>query len=72
MLDNIFEIETGEADFGEAATSSVSPILWNGHYYTIYDSSMDWESAKKYCKKQGGHLVTITSKEEQEKICSQP
>lgn len=55
-----------------AATSSVSSILWNGHYYTIYDSSMDWESAKKYCKKQGGHLVTITSKEEQEKICSHP
>ena len=31
---------------------------------------MDWENAKKYCKKQGGHLVTITSKEEQSTVSS--
>lgn len=64
------EIETREADSGEVATSSVSSVLWNGHYYKVYDSSMDWENAKKYCKKQGGHLVTITSKEEQSTVSS--
>ena len=64
------EIESGEAVSGEAAANSVSSVLWNGHYYKVYDSSMNWESAKKYCKKQGGHLVTITSREEQSTVSS--
>ena len=64
------EIESGEAVSGEAAANPVSSVLWNGHYYKVYDSSMDWESAKKYCKKQGGHLVTITSREEQSTVSS--
>ena len=37
----------------------------NGHYYEIFDDSMSWSEAKTVCEKLGGHLVTITSQEEQ-------
>lgn len=52
------------------ASDAVYDAVWNGHYYKVYDSSMKWDDAKKFCQKQGGHLVTINSPEEQEKICS--
>lgn len=56
--------------FSAETVDSVADTVWNGHYYKVYDSSMNWDAAKKYCKNQGGHLVTITSKEEQETVCS--
>lgn len=34
--------------------------------YKRYDLSMTWSEAKAYCEYLGGHLVTITSKEEQQ------
>ena len=52
------------------AVDAVYDAVWNGHYYKVYDSPMKWNDAKKYCEKQGGHLVTITSKEEQEEVSS--
>ncbi len=36
----------------------------NGHYYQRIDIAMTWHEACVYCQKLGGHLVTITSKEE--------
>lgn len=44
------------------------PIEFNGHYYKFYDNSMSWELAKIFCEEQGGHLVTITSEEEQNAV----
>lgn len=41
-------------------------VEFNGHYYKMYDSSMTWQEAKAECESLGGHLVTITSQEEQE------
>ena len=38
---------------------------FDGHKYALYDLSMTWTEAKEYCQKLGGHLVTITSAEEQ-------
>lgn len=38
---------------------------FNGHYYKIFDEGMTWQQAKKRCEEIGGHLATITSKEEQ-------
>lgn len=43
-------------------------IEFNGHYYQVFDKGLDWNEAKKYCESLGGHLVTITSQEEQELI----
>jgi hypothetical protein len=42
----------------------------NGHYYLRVDKGMPWTEAKAYCESQGGHLVTITSKEEQNLVQS--
>lgn len=39
-------------------------LEFNGHTYKFYAESIDWHSAKERCNKYGGHLVTITSKEE--------
>lgn len=48
--------------------SGVLPIskVYNGHYYAAYtfNGDYDWDSANTYCNKLGGHLVTITSAEE--------
>lgn len=37
---------------------------FNGHWYKAYDISKSWTDAKSYCESLGGHLVTITSNEE--------
>ncbi|CVI65448.1 Lectin C-type domain protein [Clostridiales bacterium CHKCI001] len=47
-----------------------STILENGHTYELYDVSLSWTEAKEYCEKKGGHLVTITSQEEQNVVTS--
>ena len=33
----------------------------NGHFYKVYSINKNWDDAKKECRKEGGHLVTITS-----------
>ena len=40
----------------------------NGHYYLRIDQGMTWTEAKAYCESRGGHLVTITSQEEQDLV----
>ena len=45
-------------------------VEFNGHYYKVYDQPLNWRQAESYCEKRGGHLVTITSKEENEHILS--
>ncbi len=40
--------------------------LWNGHYYNVIRKHCTWHEAQKEAAKIGGHLVTITSFEEQE------
>ena len=50
-----------------AATSiPAEAVEFEGHHYCLIDdSALKWEDAKKYCEKLGGHLATVTSKEEQ-------
>lgn len=53
----------------EEATSNVVPsdaVEFNGASYKVYKQKMTWEQAKEYCESLGGHLVTITSQEEQD------
>lgn len=40
-------------------------VEWNGHYYQYYDKSLSWSNAQAACEALGGHLVTITSQQEQ-------
>lgn len=53
---------------GTVETTSTDKVEFNGHYYQVYDTPMTWDEAKAYCESLGGHLVTITSQEEQELI----
>ncbi|MBR5536176.1 MAG: hypothetical protein IKU60_05980 [Clostridia bacterium] len=39
-----------------------------GHTYRVYHCSVTWEEAKTWCENNGGHLVTITSADEQQFI----
>lgn len=41
-------------------------VFFNGHAYKIYDERISWQDAKRRCEDLGGHLVTITSPEEQD------
>ena len=50
---------------GVQAEASVKGVF-GGHTYAIYEQVMDWDAARQYCESMGGHLVTITSAEEQQ------
>ncbi len=39
---------------------------FNGHTYKVINENLSWSEAKESCKKSGGHLVTITSEDENE------
>ena len=44
-------------------------LIFNGHKYKLYNGDgMNWEDAKTYCESLCGHLVTITSEEENNAI----
>ena len=42
--------------------------VWNGHKYAFFDSAMTWKEAERFCEDRDGHLVAITSLEEQEAV----
>ncbi len=52
--------------FTEERFDSIDKTLYlhNGHYYALYEESLHWTDAEKKCEEIGGHLVTITSEEE--------
>ncbi|MHC4505802.1 MAG: lectin-like protein, partial [Planctomycetota bacterium] len=37
---------------------------FGGHWYAAYEQRTTWHEAKRFCEERDGHLVTITSKEE--------
>lgn len=50
---------------GEVTWRNIVP---DASRYRVIDIGMDYPSAKAYCESLGGHLVTITSQEEQSEI----
>ena len=61
----------GTLTYAETESSYVTDYgikEFNGHYYLLFDKCMTWTKAKEYCEFVGGHLVCITSEEEQEFI----
>lgn len=40
-------------------------LTWNGHRYVYYPVQTTWYAAKALCEKLGGHLVTISSNQEE-------
>ena len=43
---------------------------WEGHTYKVLDTVRTWSEAKSYCESMGGHLVTITSEQEQNVVAT--
>ena len=56
-----------EWDIASSSLSDVpsDAIEFNGHYYKLFNDGYDWNGAKAYCESVGGHLLTITSSDEQ-------
>lgn len=51
---------------GVSASSIQHDIYeFDGNYYQLFEVSITWTEAMAYCESLGGHLVTITSAEEQ-------
>lgn len=53
-----------------AVTIPEDAVQWDDHYYRLYDAGISWEDARIACIQLGGHLVTITSAEEQAVVLS--
>jgi len=63
-----FNTGTGEKMNIFDPKNNYTPVVegtFGGHTYQVIDASLNAEDAQKYCEKLGGHLVTITSAEEQ-------
>ena len=62
-------IVNGYIDVSEGKTFATSipyeAAIFEGHAYMVYTHRVPWEEARKICEARGGHLVTITSREEQ-------
>ncbi|MCI9004133.1 MAG: hypothetical protein HFH39_02605 [Lachnospiraceae bacterium] len=54
-------------DFQNTYNSAIT-ASYGENKYCLYNDCLSWDEAKEKCEKLGGHLVTITSKEEQEAI----
>ncbi len=46
------------------STGDHGGTIYNGHEYKLFTDTKTWHDAKAGCEAQGGHLVTITSSEE--------
>lgn len=46
----------------------VKSTIYNGKTYSLYRDNLTWYQAKAFCEQMGGHLATITSADEQNKI----
>ena len=59
--------ELNNIDF-QNTYSHVNTVSYNGHTYYLYNDCLTWDEAKAKCEELGGHLVTITSADEQETV----
>ncbi len=55
-----------EWDENQSKEDSADVVEFNGHKYIYYQGGISWYKAKEECEKKGGHLVVISSQEEQE------
>lgn len=62
------DIETVEFGYICEWENDSKSVTWNDHTYKYYDLGFAWDDARAYCELMGGHLVTITSSEEQKAV----
>ena len=54
--------------YTEVVADKAYSTVYKGTTYILYDGSMPYADAKEFCKKIGGHLVKITSQEENDVV----
>ncbi|MGN0396325.1 MAG: lectin-like protein [Coprococcus sp.] len=60
--ENMYVIEWENKTAYETKKSNIlNKKTYNGHSYRYVSGSFTWKEAYQYCKKMGGHLVTVTS-----------
>lgn len=61
-----YEMKSDQEIVSESDTTSHpnDSIEYNGHHYKLFTQGMNWNEAKEYCQSFGGHLLTISSTEE--------
>lgn len=60
-------VEAITSKYGFVVSSDIiykDAFYYNGHMYKVFEYSMSSTEAKQYCENIGGHLATISSKEE--------
>ncbi|MBN1797722.1 MAG: FecR domain-containing protein [Spirochaetales bacterium] len=63
------EVSTTKTEENPQLKASFDLLLkYGGHTYYISKQSATWSEAKKICEQNGGHLVTVTSAEENQAI----
>ena len=60
----VWQTEARAAESAEA--DKYGRATFQGHDYLMVKEKMTWENAEAFCEQLGGHLVTITTKEEYE------
>ena len=55
-------IPTTQTSFSVAPSKTA---VFLGHTYEVYDASLPWGYARKFCEDKDGHLVTISAEDEQ-------
>ena len=60
-------LTAGTSDAAQKQIPTNAPHWGHSRYaiYTYSGDSFTWEQAERYCENMGGHLVTITSPQEQ-------
>lgn len=59
-----------KSDMWQHLPFTLRTAYWKGHTYKILDTVKSWHGAKTYCESLDGHLVTITSEEEQNVVAT--
>lgn len=70
-LTTTLSILCGVGTMTASAVGNYEPTAYaayNGHTYHLFDESLTWEDANNYCNELNGHLVTITTEDEQKFI----
>lgn len=60
-------VET-EPEIIEVVLDEKTSFSFRGHTYAYFKDAESWEEAEKFCEARGGHLVVITTKEENDAV----
>ena len=68
LIGNDSTLSNVNVNYNFVSSIPADASLYNGHSYKLFSGGKTWTEAKAYCEKLGGHLVTITTQNEQEYI----